>query len=231
MAKSRGANKDGTRIIGYTRVSAKDQNGDHQKHKINEYARTHGFIVDEFISVEMSSRKSLQLRRIDELKEKLKPGDTLIATELSRVGRSLMEVLGIIETFLVPNKINFIFIKQGIVIMHGKMTPSMKLQLSIFLSMAEYERDMISSRTIDALDAIRASGVKLGKPKGLVQKSKLDEHVEQIKALLKADISLSGIARYVGSSRTNLGKYLKRRPEIQREVRTLMDVKKQEKRR
>ena len=231
MAKTRGANKDGTYIIGYTRVSTKDQNGEHQRHEINEYARKQGFIVDEYIMVEMSSRKSLQARRIEELKEKLKTGDTLIATEMSRIGRSSLEVLGIIENFLLPQKINFIFIKENIVIMHGKMTPVMKLTIEILLAMAGFERSMISQRTIDALDAIRASGVKLGKPRGLVQRSKLDQHVEQIKALLKADISLSGIARYVGSSRTNLGKYLKNRPAIQREVRDMMAAHKPEKRR
>lgn len=80
-------------IYGYIRVSNHDQNLEGQKNLISRYGMEHKLMVDEWIDVEMSSRKSLQARRIDELLNKLKPKDIVIASELSRLGRSIKETL------------------------------------------------------------------------------------------------------------------------------------------
>jgi DNA invertase Pin-like site-specific DNA recombinase len=75
-------------IYGYIRVSTHDQNIDGQKNLISRYGVDHKLMVDEWIELEMSSRKSTFQRRIDELLEKLNPGDIVITSELSRLGRS-----------------------------------------------------------------------------------------------------------------------------------------------
>ena len=78
-------------IYGYARVSSHDQNIDSQKNLISRYGVDHKWMVDEWIELEMSSRKSTIQRRIVELLEKLNPGDIIITSELSRLGRSIKE--------------------------------------------------------------------------------------------------------------------------------------------
>ena len=86
-------------IIGYIRVSTEQQSLDNQKHKILEYAQQYKMIIDEFIEIEISSKKNQKSRLIDELFEKLSSGDTFICTELSRLGRNMLEILNLIERF------------------------------------------------------------------------------------------------------------------------------------
>ena len=95
-------------IYGYVRVSNQDQNVESQKNVISRYGVDHKMMVDEWIEVEMSSRKSTKERRIDELLEKLNPDDIIIASELSRLGRSIKETLNTIEK-LVQNKKNRLY--------------------------------------------------------------------------------------------------------------------------
>lgn len=214
------------KYIAYCRVSTDDQTAENQRHTITEYAQNHRFFIDEWVMVEMSSRRTLKERRIEELKEKLKTGDTLIATEMSRIGRSLIEVLGIID-WMRQEDIGFIFLKENIVKVSGKpMDTQTKALITIFGLLTELERDLISMRTRESLQRIRASGVKLGKPRGLVQHSKLDPHVDKIKELLKARISVAGVARALDSSRHNLTRYLTVHPELLREVKEYLKHKK-----
>ena len=74
------------KIIGYIRVSTDRQDIDKQRHLLLEYARQQRLFIDEFVEIEMSSRKSGAARRIDELTDKLEPGDLLLVAELSRLG-------------------------------------------------------------------------------------------------------------------------------------------------
>ena len=101
-------------IYGYVRVSTHEQNLESQKNLISRYSMDHKFIVDEWIELEMSSRQSTAKRRIDELLEKLSPEDVVIASELSRLGRSIKEILNIIETILKEKKSRLIIIKQNL---------------------------------------------------------------------------------------------------------------------
>lgn len=102
-------------IYGYVRVSTQDQSVESQKNSISRYCIEHKLMVDEWIELEMSSRKSTTLRRIDELLDKLSPNDVVIASELSRLGRSIKETLNTIETisqdrlcFLTPRRAFFL---------------------------------------------------------------------------------------------------------------------------
>lgn len=215
------------KVIAYVRVSTDDQDAEKQIGQINEYAARNGLHIpkENIIAISMSSRRSTKDRRIEELKERLQPGDTLIATEMSRVGRSVFEVLEIIEKFLIPNKISFYFLRDNIFVHLGKIDPQTKLILIVMNAIYENERAMISLRTKDALAVLKARGVQLGKPKGQVQHSRLDPHVDKIKELLAAKIGFSGIARILECSRTNIIKYLERRPQIQREVNAMLAAK------
>lgn len=195
--------------IAYIRVSSDKQDLKNQKLEILEYARKNGLTVDEFIEIEISSRKDMDRRRINELFGKLKADDTLIVSELSRLGRSTVECINMVNS-LVEMKVKFIAIKQNIFI-NGKNDMQTKIMITMFSLFAELERDMISQRTIQALQAKKAQGVILGRPVGALGVSKLDDKQEQIKELLKHKVAKSAIARMLGVSRTTLIDYIKTR--------------------
>jgi len=197
------------KVTGYVRVSTVRQDADNQRHEILEYANKNHLHIDDFIEVEISSRRDKKQRRITELLEKLDSGDTLIVSELSRLGRSTSEVIDIVNE-LIAKEIKFVAIKQGLNI-SGQHDMQSKVMVTMFSLFAELERDIISERTKAALAAKKAGGKKLGKPKGTLQESKLDPHQERIKEFLKHGVAKSAIARMLGTSRTNLVSYIKTR--------------------
>lgn len=197
------------KVMGYVRVSTVRQDADNQRHEILEYANKNHLHIDDFIAVEISSRRDKKQRRITELMEKLEPGDTLIVSELSRLGRSTSEVIDIVNELIVK-EIKFIAIKQGLSI-SGQHDMQSKVMVTMFSLFAELERDIISERTKAALAAKKAGGKKLGKPKGTLQESKLDPHQERIREFLQHGVAKSAIARMLGTSRTNLVNYIKTR--------------------
>lgn len=195
--------------LAYIRVSTDKQDLKNQRLEILEYARKNGLTVDEFIEVEISSRKDKDKRRINELFGKLIAQDTLIVSELSRLGRSTAEVINMVNA-LIEMKVRFIAIKQNIII-NGKNDMQTKIMITMFSLFAELERDMISSRTIQALAAKRAQGIKLGRPKGALGSSKLDDKREHIEELLKHKVAKAAIARMLGVSRITLHNYIESR--------------------
>lgn len=199
--------------IGYIRVSTDKQDADNQRLSMLDYANANKLTIDDFLSVEISSRKSQHARRIEELLERLNSGDVLIVTELSRLARSTLEVITLVNE-LVSKKVGLTVLKQGIRIPANgdKMDANAKTVITIFGLMAELERDMISERTKMGLAARKAAGIKLGKPRGTIQSSKLDGKRETIVELLKHRVAVAAIARMIGTSRSNLINYLKTRP-------------------
>ena len=95
------------KTVAYLRVSTRSQDLANQKLAILEFSQKRRFPIDQFIESRISSRKSPLERRIDEMLGTLQPGDRLLVSELSRLGRSLSQVIQIVET-LVRRKIRFI---------------------------------------------------------------------------------------------------------------------------
>jgi DNA invertase Pin-like site-specific DNA recombinase len=182
-------------ILAYIRTSTDKQDNDNQKLEIYEYARNKKMKIDEVIQIQISSHKGRLQRRIEELMEKLHEGDTLIVTEISRLGRSTAEVIHLINS-MIKNSIRIISIKQGIDINEHDM--SSKIIITIFSLLAELERDLISLRTKEALSAKKAKGIRLGKPVGTIQKSKFDKDVERIKELLSLGVSIRRSSKILG---------------------------------
>jgi DNA invertase Pin-like site-specific DNA recombinase len=118
--------------------------------------------VDNFLQVEISSRKTTKQRRIDELLGRLQKGDTLIVSELSRLGRSVGELCQIVDS-LIKKEVKLIAIKQNTVI-NGKHDIASKTMVTMFALMADIERDLISQRTKNGLAVAKARGKKLGNP-------------------------------------------------------------------
>jgi putative DNA-invertase from lambdoid prophage Rac len=197
------------KTIAYIRVSTSQQDVSNQRLEILEFSRKNDLKVDDFIEIEISSRKSQKHRRIEELLDRLSQGDTLIVSELSRLGRSTSEVIDLVN-HLIKHKVNFVVIKQGLRI-SAKMDMQTKVIVTMFSLFSELEKDIISERTKSALAAKKANGIRLGKPKGTIQKSSLDDKRETIRELLKHRVAKAAIARMVGTSRTNLIEYIRRR--------------------
>ncbi|WP_211437160.1 recombinase family protein [Campylobacter curvus] len=206
--------------IGYVRVSTDSQVTSNQKNEILNYAFTKGFKVDRFIDVVLSSRKDTISRRIDELLASVSKYDKVIISELSRLGRSTQEVLQTIDKLMSAGA-ELHIIKQAMIINpNNKNDFTSKAMITLLSLFSELERDLISQRTKEALKARKASGVKLGKPKGSIQKSKYDEHKDRILELYGLGLSLNKIVTnhlkpvMASCSVVSLSSYLKSRKLI-----------------
>lgn len=184
------------KTIAYVRVSTDKQTVENQKAEINNYAVKNKMIIDEFIDIEVSSRKSKKDRKIEELLNKLNKGDTLIVSELSRLGRSTVDVLTTIEE-LNKMEITVILIKQNMTL--GKDSDQIsKILVTLFAMFAELERDLISQRTKEALKMRSGNGQILGRLKDSLSKSQYDTKDNEILQLFNKEISASAIVRIIG---------------------------------
>ncbi|MCP5096216.1 MAG: recombinase family protein [Chloroflexi bacterium] len=198
-----------SKTIAYIRASTGKQDVNNQKLEILEFARHANLKVNEFVQITISSRKTNKQRRIDELLEKLVNSDTLIVTELSRLGRSTSEVVTLVNE-LVQRNVRVIVIKQNLDIAQHDM--SSKIIVTLFSLFAELERDLVSLRTKEALATKKAQGIQLGKPKGTIQASKFDKDRERIEELLRLGMSVRKIAKVMGySNHIGLNTYIKKR--------------------
>ena len=204
------------KTVAYLRVSTDKQDLNYQKLELLEYARRHELHINEFIEVAMSSRQTSKQRRIDELLAQLADSDTLIVTELSRLGRSTAEVVALVNKLLQRN-IRVIIIKQRLDIAQHDMQS--KIIVTLFSLFAELERDLVSLRTREALAARKSQGVKLGKPKGTIQASQFDQDRPRIEELLSLGLSVRKIARLLGyKNHIGLNTYVKKRQLRQQPV-------------
>ena len=176
-----------SKTVAYIRASTIAQDVNNQRHEILEYGHREGIKVDTFIEVTVSSRHSSRQRRIEELQDRLEPGDTLIVTELSRLGRSTGEVILLINQ-LVAYGVIILIIKQNLRLGEGLQDITAKVMVTLLALFAEIERDFISLRTKEALAAKKAQGVILGKPKGTIQSSMYDKDKERIQELLSLGV-------------------------------------------
>ncbi len=181
------------KTIAYIRVSTDTQDLEKQRHQILEYAHHQKMRISEFIQLEISSRKDQTKRRIDEVQSKLSKGDYLLTTELSRLGRNMVETLNIITT-LTDKGVKVVFVRQPELSTSGAHG---KLIIAIYSYFAEAERDFISLRTKHALAVLKAKGVSLGRPKGSKNKAgrRLDPVQSEIASYLAAGISMRDIHR------------------------------------
>lgn len=197
------------KILAYIRTSTDKQELNNQKLSILEYAHKNNLQITEFIEICSSSKNTLKLRRIESVLEKLDAADTLIVTELSRLGRSTSEVIDIINQLLQKN-IRIIILKQNLDI--SKHDISSKVIVTLFALFSDLERDLISMRTKEALALKKAQGQKLGKPYGILQKSKFDKDRNKIIELLKLGLSRRKIAKFLGyNNHISLTTYIKKR--------------------
>ena len=193
--------------IGYIRVSSNKQTLKHQRFEIENFALKEGIKIDTWIEEKISSRKALDKRKLGELLNNLHENDILITCEISRLGRSLLEVMKILETCLNKN-CQVWTIKENYRL--GNDIQSKVLAFAFGLA-AEIERNLISQRTKSSLANIKATGKKLGRPfNAETKKLKLAKNQKRIQTLLAKGVSKSQIARIFNVERATLRKYLLR---------------------
>lgn len=194
-------------IIGYIRVSSNKQTLNHQRFEIEEYVKKHGLKVDIWVQEKISSKKALKHRKLGALLEDLQENDILISCEISRLGRSLLEVMGILETCLNKN-CQVWTLKENYRL--GNDIQSKVMAFAFGLA-AEIERNLISQRTKASLANLKASGKKLGRPFAAEsQRLKLSKNSRKIQNLLAKGISKSQIARTLGVQRSTVIRFIQR---------------------
>lgn len=187
------------KVVGYLRVSTMSQDLEKNKADILTYANDHKLGNVDFIEEVVSGKVSWKRRRVKEVIDWLGKDDWIIVAELSRLGRSMLEIMEIIAEAK-KKEINIHAIKNGWTL-NG--TIESKILLMVFAMASEIERDLISSRTKEALRVRKESGVQLGRPKG-AGKSKLDPHKDEIIALLRNGVPKKLVARKYGTAIVNL---------------------------
>ncbi len=195
--------------IAYLRVSTVGQDHENQKLAILEYAQKERLHIDDWFNVVMSTRRSSKDRRVDEMAAALRSGDTLLVSELSRLGRSTSEVIELVNR-LVAKGVHLVAIKQNIRLNPGQQDMASKVMVTIFSLLSELERDILSERTKMGLVRARANGKRLGRPPG-PGKSVLDGKEEEIQGYLAKGVSKASIAKILGVSWPTLHKFMKRR--------------------
>ena len=182
------------RVIGYIRVSTDKQDLEKQRHLLLTHAQQQKWVIDDFIEIEISSRKNTKERRIDELLAKMAVGDILLVAELSRLGRNMLETLNLIKA-LSDKGVKIVFVRQPELSTTG---PHTQLLLAIYSYFAESEREYISLRTKQGLAAARAQGKLLGRPKGSRSRNRvLAPYRDEIKEFLRLGLPLTAIMKLI----------------------------------
>lgn len=195
-------------IYAYIRVSTDKQSVENQRYEIETFCRKNNFAVERWVEETISSRVSLQERKLGKLLKRIKRGDTLIVSELSRLGRSLMEIMGILNT-LMRVEAKLITVKENYEL--GDNINSKVLAFAFGLS-AEVERTLISARTREALARKKAEGIKLGRPKGKNNNTlKLTPQKGYINEMLRENMAVGAIAKRLQVHRSTLTRFLKRK--------------------
>jgi DNA invertase Pin-like site-specific DNA recombinase len=200
MRKTQGEEQpEQKKVVGYLRVSTASQDLEKNKADILTYANDHRLGNVDFVDEVVSGKVSWKLRKIKEVIDSLEKDDWLIVAELSRLGRSMLEIMEIISEAK-RKEINIHAVKNGWTL-NGSIES--KILLMVFAMASEIERDLISARTKEALRVIKESGIKLGRPKG-PGKSKIDPHKDEIVALLRDGVPKKLVAKRYGTSNVNL---------------------------
>jgi DNA invertase Pin-like site-specific DNA recombinase len=197
------------RTVAYIRVSTGGQGLESQRLAILDYAHRHGLTVPTFVEAQASSRHARAQRGVDTLLEQVQAGDLILVSELSRLGRSVGQIIQLVDRLL-KHQVQLVAIKEHIRL-NGTQDLQTKVMITLFGLFAEIERDLIAERTKEGLAAARAQGRLPGRPKGVLGTSKLTGREAEIQSLLAKTVSKASIAKILGVSRSTLHAFIQSR--------------------
>ena len=199
-------------IYGYIRVSTDHQTVENQRFEIQKFCRNNHIHVGRWIEETISSTKQLSDRKLGRLLNKLKANDILITSELSRLGRNLLQVMGILQLCL-EKECQIWTIKENYRL--GVDITSKVLAFAFALS-AEIERQLISQRTKESLQRLKAEGKHLGRPFGTkITFKRLQQNKERILQLDSQHVPKAQIARLFHVNRNTLRRFIRSNTQSQ----------------
>lgn len=206
-----------SKVIVYLRVSTDMQDVANQRHGVEAFCRLRGVGVNHWVEDTVSGGKAIAARKLGKVVKSMKEGDTLIAAEISRLSRNMMELMGLLQTCL-TKRIRVFTVKEGFEL--GDNINS-KLMIVAFGLAAEIERNMISQRTKEGMARRKAEGMKLGRPVGSKKKNPvLAVHADYIRRRLAEGATQKEIARKLKVCRQTVGMWVKENAET--EITTLL---------
>ena len=191
----------------YLRVSTDRQDAKNQKLGILDYCNSQNINNLKIVEDTISGTTSWRDRAIGTLIEGGITGDIIVVAEVSRLGRSILQVLEIMEK--AAQKGISIHIAKNRMVMDGSMQST--ITATVLGLVAQIEREFLSSRTKEALQQKKLEGIKLGRPKGQSDILKLDAFRDQISGYIKKGINKRAIAKLIECSPSTLYHWLKRR--------------------
>ena len=197
------------KAIAYFKTSRDRQEIREQRQTIVEFAQREGITLSRFIEMPASTGE----KRIDQLIGHLEPGDTLIVSELSRIGRSVGQIVRTVDA-LIKAKIRFVAVKENIWLDEERNSQTQAMVM-MFDLLARTDHQLVSIHTKEGLSSARGKGKKPGRAKGSLGRSKLDGKTGEIKRLLAPGVSRSAIARIMGVERGTLNHFVISRGLIQ----------------
>ena len=193
-------------VIAYIRVSTQEQSYQGQRHEIELWSRQNRISVDKWVEEKVSGLRNIQERTLGKVIGKMKEGDLLVCTELSRLGRNMMMVMSILNLCSEKN-IRIKSIKDKFELSDSLHS---KIIAFAFSLAAEIERNLIAERTREALAAKKAEGIKLGRPCGKSrERQRYDRMRGDVFRMLDQKKTRKEIADRIGIHPNTLSRYLK----------------------
>ena len=192
-------------IYAYIRVSTEMQTYAGQQFEITEYCKRNGLSVDKWVTEHVSGTKAVEKRTLGRTCRRMKAGDLLLCTEISRLGRNMLMIMSILN-YCSARGIRIHTIKDGFELSDNINS---KIIAFAFALAAEIERNLISQRTKEALAQKKASGTRLGRPEGSSKKRvSICKQMPKISDMINSGVPLVKIAKEVGVHRNTLKKYM-----------------------
>lgn len=192
-------------IIAYIRVSTELQSYEGQQYEIEQWCHRRNWEVHRWVQEKVSGAKEINRRTLGQLLKRMNRGDVLVCTELSRLGRNMMMVMGILNTCS-QKGIKIYSIKDNF-----ELSDSLNAKIIAFAFSlaAEIERNLISQRTREALAAKKQAGIKLGRPFGKSRERKrFDDREDYIRTRRNQGVSIGSLAQELNMHRNTLSRYL-----------------------
>lgn len=192
-------------VYAYIRVSTQMQTRESQEFEIRNWCGARGLQIDKWVTESVSGTVDWEKRSLGRAVRKMRAGDVIICSELSRLGRNLLMIMSILN-FCARRDIRIHSIKDNF-----ELSDSINSKIIAFAFglAAEIERNLISQRTREALAAKKSAGIRLGRPCGMTPKvSRVMDNLDTIRVLMDRGVSKTRIAKRYGIHRNTLSKCL-----------------------
>lgn len=193
-------------VVAYLRVNTEKQFLANQREELLRFAEKNGLQIDKWYTETVSGSVRSKDRKLSGVLNRMQRGDSLIVTEISRLSRTMLEIMTILNS-CIKKEIVLYSTKEGYVFQNDMNSKVLGFAFGL---MAEIERNLISMRTKEALARRRQEGVKLGRKKGTCPAMRvLRENKRRLIKDAQRGVSCSELARQMGVSRTTMHRFLK----------------------